>query len=143
VTSFERAKVSPLFSPSLAIPASADQLPVLRATVRTVATQCRPSLDALADLVLAVNEAATILINHAGLSSVLVCVFANVAEPTRLRITLSANITLPIDASISSFEWFVLKALVDHVGLDQKPGTSGGGELSATIIMEKALQTGP
>ncbi|EME17355.1 ATP-binding protein, partial [Rhodococcus qingshengii] len=52
-------------SPSLSVSATPEQLPVLRSLVRTVAAHYALSLDGLSDAVLAVDEAATILIGHA------------------------------------------------------------------------------
>ena len=51
-------------APALSVSATPEQLPVLRSLVRTVAAHYAPSLDGLSDLVLAVDEAATILITH-------------------------------------------------------------------------------
>ncbi|MFF1555832.1 ATP-binding protein [Rhodococcus erythropolis] len=129
--------------PFLSLPASHDQLGLLRAVVRTVAAHNNLSLDALADLVLAVDEAATTLIGHARPSSTLTCAFDSDTDPSRLRLTLTATTSSPVDASTSSFGWLVLKTLVDEVVLEQTPAASTEGDRSVTITLEKALQAAP
>ena len=125
-------------SPSLSVPASPHQLGLLRATVRTVAAQNALSMDTLADVVLAVDEAATTLINHARPAAALVCTFDTDTDPSRLRIILTTTTSSPLDASTSSFGWLVLHTLVDHVALEQSP--AGSDDQRATITLEKALQ---
>lgn len=134
-------------APFLSVPATADQLGLLRAMVRTVAAHNNLPLDALADLVLAVDEAATTLIGHALPSSTLTCAFDSDTDPSRLRLTLTATTSSPVDASTSSFGWLVLKTLVDDVVLEQTPvataTATAAGDRSVTITLEKALQAAP
>ncbi|MDE8649702.1 ATP-binding protein [Rhodococcus qingshengii] len=125
-------------TPSLSVPASVDQLALLRAIVRTAADHHGLPMDAVADLVLAVDEAATTLISHARRSSILMCAFDTVTDPNTLRVVLTATTSSPVDASTSSFGWLVLQTLVDHVALEQTPATTGD-DRSATITLEKAL----
>lgn len=127
-------------APFLSVPASPDQLGLLRAVVRTVAAHNNLSLDALADLVLAVDEAATTLVGHALPSSALTCAFSSLTDPSRLRVVLAATTSSPVDASTSSFGWLVLKTLVDDVVLEQTPAATATNDRSVTIILEKALQ---
>ncbi len=90
MTSSERAIVSPAAAePSLSVSASPDQLAVLRSLVRTVAAHYALSLDGLSDLVLAADEAATILIGHALPSSSLTCAFDGDVDPGAVRVMLS------------------------------------------------------
>lgn len=125
-------------SPSLSVPASPDQLGLLRAMVRTVAAQNAFSMDTLADVVLAVDEAATTLISHARPAVALVCTFDTDTDPSRLRVILSAPTSSPLDASTSAFGWLVLQTLVDHVALEQSP--AGSDDQRAAITLEKVLQ---
>lgn len=67
---------------SLSVPAFPDQLGLLRAMVRAAADHYGLSMDALADLVIAVDEAATTLVSHARRSSTLVCTFDAVTSPS-------------------------------------------------------------
>jgi len=96
-------------------------------------------MDALADLVIAVDEAATTLVSHARRSSALVCTFDAVTSPSRLRVILAATTSSPVDASTSSFGWLVLRTLVDDVMLEQTPAAAPTGDRSVTITLEKAL----
>ncbi|MBS3693928.1 ATP-binding protein [Rhodococcus qingshengii] len=141
MTSSERAIVSPAAaSPSLSVSATPDQLPVLRSLVRTVAAHYALSLDGLSDLVLAVDEAATILIGHALSSSTLTCAFDEDTEPAAVRVMLSTPTTGQITTSTSSFGWHVLEILVDGVVLDQVPPASPEQNWAATITLTKGLQ---
>jgi serine/threonine-protein kinase RsbW len=108
-------------APSLSVSATPEQLPVLRSLVRTVAAHYALSLDGLSDLVLAVDEAATILITHTPPSSTLTCAFDPETDPTAVRVTLSTSTTGQITASTSSFGWHVLEILTDAVVLEQLP----------------------
>jgi serine/threonine-protein kinase RsbW len=141
VTLFERASHSPApTTPSLTVAASPDQLKVVRAFVRTVTAHHALSVDALTDLVLAVDEAAGILLDHTLPSSILTCTFD--IDPGHLRVILAATTTAPIDTSTTSFRWFVLQTLVDRLVLEQFPSTVAGAprNSTATIILAKVLQ---
>lgn len=141
MTSFERAIVSAAAaSPSLSVSASPDQLPVLRSLVRTVAAHKALSLDGLSDLVLAVDEAAAILIGDAVPSSVLICAFDLGVSPAAVRVILSASTAGQISTSTSSFAWHVLEILVDGVVLEQVPPDSPEQNWAVTITLNKALQ---
>lgn len=141
MTSSERAIGSPAAaSPSLSVSATPDQLPVLRSLVRTVAAHYALSLDGLSDLVLAVDEAATILIGHALSSSTLTCAFDGDTDPAAVRVMLSTPTTGQITTSTSSFGWHVLEILVDGVVLEQVPPASPEQNWAATITLTKGLQ---
>lgn len=141
--SFEQPTVSPTISSlSLSVPASPEHLWVLRSTVRTVTSRHPLSPDALADLVLAVDEAAALLIGHARSASAVVCVFDSITDPGSLRVHLTATTHAPIEVLTSSFGWFVLDTLVDNATLDQKPEGTAVNDLSVTISVEKALLSG-
>ena len=143
MTSFERLSVSPAMSAlSLSVPARRDQLPVLRAMTRTVAAQYALSMDALADLVLAVDEAANTLVSHARSTTSMVCAFDSATGPERLRLSLTAITSSPVDSSTSSFGWFVLQTLGDRVALHQDAVGAITDDQSVTITLEKALQVG-
>ncbi len=143
MTSFERAIVSPAtVSASLSVSATPDQLPVLRSLVRTVAAHYALSLDGLSDLVLAADEAASILISHALPSVTLTCVFDGDTVPGTVRVLLSTSTTAQITTSTSSFGWHVLEILVDGVVLSQIPPASPEQNWAATITLAKGLQAG-
>lgn len=143
VTHFERANHSPsTTAPSLTVAASPDQLEIVRAFVRTTAAHYPFSVDARTDLVLAVDEAAGMLLEHTQLSGTLTCTFDMDTE--HLRVISTATPTAPIDTNATSFRWFVLQRLIDRIVLEQFPSTAAGapGNSSATIILSKAVQAG-
>ncbi|MBX9152109.1 ATP-binding protein [Rhodococcus qingshengii] len=141
MTSFDQVAVFPATaSPSISVSATPDQLPVLRSLVRTVAAHYALSLDGLADLVLAVDEAATILIGHALPSSTLTCAFDPETDPTAVRVTLSTSAPSQITASTSSFGWHVLEILTDAVVLEQLPPATPGQNWTTTITLTKGVQ---
>lgn len=125
-------------SASLTIDAFPQHLGVLRALVRTAAAHYPLSLDALTDLVLAVDEAASTLINYAAPSSALTCTFA-VDSERHLRIVLTATTSRRISNSSSSFGRIVLRTLVDDVIAEQVPID---GDWLVTIMLRKAVQAG-
>ncbi len=142
MTSFARAIVSPpvAVSPSLSVSASPDQLLVLRSLVRTVAAHYALSLDGLSDLVLAADEAATILIGHAlPPSSALTCTFGG-DDTAAVQVILSAATTGQITTSTSSFGWRVLETLADEVVLEELPPTAPEEKWDVTITLTKVLQ---
>ncbi|MER5837992.1 ATP-binding protein [Rhodococcus erythropolis] len=142
MTSFVRAIVSPIaVSPSLSVSASPDQLPVLRSLVRTVAAHYALSLDGLSDLVLAADEAATILISHALPSSSLTCTFDGDDNATA-RVVLSAATTGQITTSTSSFGWHVLETLADQVDLEEAPPAAPEENWTVTITLTKVVLAG-
>lgn len=141
MTSSERSIGPPATaSPSLSVSATPDQLPVLRSLARIVAAHYALSLDGLSDLVLAVDEAATILIGHALSSSALTCAFDEDTDPAAVRVMLATSTTGQITTSTSSFGWHVLEILVDGVVLEQVPPASPEQNWAATITLTKGLQ---
>ncbi|MCJ0904773.1 ATP-binding protein [Rhodococcus sp. ARC_M6] len=122
----------------LSVAASPEQLRVLRAYVRAVATHRGLAADDLADLVLAVDEAASTLLDHTNPLSVLTCAF-DVDPGNRLRVHLTATTTEPIDHSATSFGWFVLHTLVDAVTVEHIRTPHELERWDVAIILTKAL----
>lgn len=142
MTTPERAIGSPAAaSPSLSVSATPDQLPVLRSLARTVAAHYALSLGGLSDLVLAADEAATILIGHAFPSSTLTCTFGG-DDTAAVQVFLSAATTGQIITSASSFGWHVLETLVDEVVLEELQPAAPGEDWDVTITLTKVLQAG-
>ncbi|MCD2157934.1 ATP-binding protein [Rhodococcus cerastii] len=120
MTSSEPAISSPSTpSMSLALPASHDQLPLLRALVRTLSIYHALMPDTRSDLLLAVDEATTILIHHALPASAVTSTFH--IDTTHLHVRLTATTLAPIDNSTSSFGWFVLRELLDALTVEHTP----------------------
>ncbi|MDV8071313.1 ATP-binding protein [Rhodococcus sp. IEGM 1366] len=126
---------------SLSVSASPDQLGVVRAHVRTVAADHAFAADDLADLVLAVDEAAGILLDHSVPCSALTCVVA--VEDPGVRVNLGAVTTDPINPDMTFFGWFVLRTLVDSVTVAVKHVRALGEKESwaVTITLKKAPHT--
>lgn len=89
---------------------------------------------------LAVDEAASLLVSHACSASTVVCVFDSIPAPGSLRVHLTSTTDAPIDVLTSLFGWFVLDTLVDNATLDQKPEGTAVDDLSVTSSVEKALR---
>lgn len=85
------------------------------------------------DLVLAIDEAASILISCSGTSTTLSCT-VNAAPEEPLRAVLTVTNSVPIDESAFSFGWFVMRSLVDDVLLVQFP-FSGGNRWTVSIVL--------
>lgn len=126
--------------PSISVPASPDQLSVLRALVRVATAQHPLAVDALADLVLAVDEAACILLMQAVPTGYLTCIFG-IDPGGHLRVHLSTSTSHPIDVTTTSCTWLVLEGLVDDVTAEQIPPTSENEYFTATITVKKKLPT--
>ncbi|MDV6277900.1 hypothetical protein R3Q06_30900 [Rhodococcus erythropolis] len=95
--SYERATDASPSSPvtSLTVPAARDRLPTLRVLVRTAAAQYALSVDGLADLVCAVDEAAVALVDHALPDSTLTCTFESDAlAAVRVQLSVRTSVTL-------------------------------------------------
>lgn len=99
MSSFEQATEasSPLPVTSLTMPAARDRLPMLRALVRTAAAQYALTVDGLADLVCAVDEAAAILVDRTRPDSTLTCTFESDALAV-VRVQLSVRTSVTIHA---------------------------------------------
>lgn len=140
MTTPEQTDHTPASSLALSVPASPNQLGSLRAMVRTVVAQNALSMDALADLVLAVDEAAATLVSHARPTSTLIATFDLNTDRRRVRVILTTTLSSPLDLTPASFSWLVLRTLVDHVVLEQVLASEGNDDDSATITLEKVLQ---
>ena len=125
---------------SLSVPASPNQLGLLRAMARTVVAQHALSMDALADLVLAVDEAAATLVSHARPTSTLVATFDLTTDRRRVRVILTTTLSSPLELTPASFSWLVLRTLVDHLALEQVLASEGNDDDRATITLDKVLQ---
>lgn len=121
---------------SLRVRASYSQLPTLRGITRTVANNTGLDIDGTADLALAMDEVASILIGHAIPSSDLTCRFDTVGRTLRTVVSVIAHSEIP-DKS-HSFGWFVLEALVDSVRLEQSE-IDADGHITLTMTLEKGL----
>jgi len=125
---------------SFSVPSRPDQLRLLRATARTVIAHHDPAPDDVADLVLAVDEAAGILLAHAQPSSHITCIF-DLDAVGSLRMHLSTTTLRPIVMHTTSWPWVFLQSLVDDVILEHIPPTPGNEHWTAIIVVKKMMST--
>ena len=111
-------------SPSLSVAATADQLHTLRALVQSRCAHHDLAPDAVADLVLAVDEAASTLLHLTVACSTLTCTVR--VDTSNLSVILTGTTSAMVDTSITSYSWFVLQNLVDGVALEQCPSAVAG-----------------
>lgn len=102
---------------SVRVRAAADQLSALRGLAGTIAHNHGFDVDDVADLELAVDEAAGMLIPHAIPGTDIACTFQAPAGALRIVISVTSPPSSPF-ASKSSFGWFVLEALTDSIELE-------------------------
>lgn len=118
----DRAHTHPIVE--LRVRADPGQLPVLRAVAAAIALQHDFDLDTVADVKLALDEAATRLIMSAVDGTDVTCRFQAIA-PT-LRISVSATTRPSPTTSARTFGWHVLNSLADSVDVrvDNTPSGS-------------------
>ncbi len=118
-------------SVELRVAATVENLAVLRALVAAVATFEDLDFDAVSDLRLAVDEAATRLIRSAAAGSVLVVKVV----PSDDAVVVHASTTCDTDeetiVSPGSFSWHVLSSLTDEVSTFNGDGRVFGISLTA------------
>ncbi len=101
--------------------ASAHELPPLRVVAADLAARADFDLDAVADLRLAVDEAASELVAVAVPEAVLTCVFS--LDDSQMEVTASVLARPGATLRHDSFGWRVLTTLVDEVRVTGEPGT--------------------
>ncbi|WP_068158944.1 ATP-binding protein [Rhodococcus phenolicus] len=118
----DRAHTHPIVE--LRVRADPGQLPVLRAVAAAIALQHDFDLDTVADVKLALDEAATRLIMSAVDGTDVTCRFQAIAPA--LRISVSAGTRPSSTTSARTFGWHVLNSLADSVDVrvDDTPAGS-------------------
>ncbi|SCC70539.1 MULTISPECIES: ATP-binding protein [Rhodococcus] len=128
--------------PSFSVPSRPEQLRLVRATARLVIAHHNPTPDDLADIVLAVDEAANTLLAHAHPSSHITCIF-DLDAVGSLRVHLSTTTQKPIVMHTTSWTWLVLQSLVDDVILDHIPPTNESGSISLRVFRPVSISKFP
>lgn len=117
----------------LRTPADASQLAPIRSVSASLAEQCDLTLDQLADLRLAVDEACSALFRIALSGSDVVCRF----RVSRDSFRFSARVAAAGDDVDGPFErrfgWHVLRTLTDDLALHRHHGNGDGRGSSVTI----------
>ncbi|KJF23479.1 ATP-binding protein [Rhodococcus sp. AD45-ID] len=134
--------------------AAADQLSTLRGMTCNIAYNHGFDVDGVADLELAIDEAASMLIALAAPGTDITCTFT--APENALRIAVSAISTAEQPAGKSSFSWFVLESLTDHaeldvvrqgaiayIGTDDAPRRDATNAATVTVTLQKNLLQRP
>ncbi|GLZ39523.1 hypothetical protein [Actinokineospora sp. NBRC 105648] len=124
----------------LRVPASLANLPVVRSVAGTLATLLDQDLDAVSDLILAVDEVCSTLIGLAVPGATVDCVFG-VGGP---RVSFEASVDARPGAvpDTSSFGWQVLTTLTQHVGCEVRPGPGGSHSVCISIVRGRTAGTG-
>ncbi|MGH3943383.1 MAG: ATP-binding protein [Pseudonocardiaceae bacterium] len=99
--------------------ANPEDLPTLRAVAADLATRADFDLDTVADLRLAVDEAASELVAVAAPGAALTCVFS--LDSAQLEVTSSVPVRPGATLQRNSFGWRVLTTLVDEVRVLEEP----------------------
>lgn len=102
--------------------ASPAELPPLRVVAADLAARADFDLDAVADLRLAVDEAASELVAVAAPDALLTCVFS--LDATRMEVTSSVQARPGTTLRQDSFGWRVLTTLVDEVRVTVEADTN-------------------
>jgi len=113
--------------------ATAAQLPSLRVVAGDLAARADFDLDAVADLRLAVDEAAAELVTIAAPGSDITCTFVMAEDGVEATVTVPTAATTQLRTD--SFGWRVLSTLVDDVHLLEN---SDDGRRVVGIVMTKA-----
>ncbi|MGQ0776891.1 MAG: ATP-binding protein [Pseudonocardiales bacterium] len=95
------------------VQANPADLPTLRVVAADLAARADFDLDTVADLRLAVDEAASELVAVAAPGAVLTCVFS--LDPAQLKVISSVHVRPGATLQQDSFGWRVLTTLVDEV----------------------------
>ena len=134
--------------------AAADQLSTLRGMTCNIAYNHGFDVDGVADLELAIDEAASMLIELAAPGTDITCTFTAPENALRIAVTATSNAGRP--AGKSSFGWFVLESLTDNVeldvvhegaiayiGVDSASGRDESNASTVTVTMQKKLPHRP
>jgi serine/threonine-protein kinase RsbW len=103
-------------------PATANQLPVLRAIATSIALRADADLDLVADLRLAVDEVCTALIRSAGPEEPLRCRFAGDGDTVQIDASVWSPDAAPVEDDLGAL---LLASLADQVATDARPVDDG------------------
>ncbi|MFG1928386.1 ATP-binding protein [Cryptosporangium sp. NPDC048952] len=113
-------------------PATAEQLPVLRAIATSIALRADADLDLVADLRLAVDEACNSLVRAAGPGEPLHCRF--IQHPDAVEVVVAAWAPQPATAE-DELGLLLLNSLTDHIATETQ-AVDDGFELRTSLVMK-------
>jgi serine/threonine-protein kinase RsbW len=119
-------------------PATAAQLPVLRAIATSIALRVDADLDLVADLRLAVDEICSSLIRSAGPEEPLRCRFAGGPDSVRIDASVWSELAAPAEDELGSL---LLTSLADEVSTEARP-LDDGYLLRTSLLMYVPQSTG-
>jgi serine/threonine-protein kinase RsbW len=114
--------LSPNGAVDVVCPATAAQLPVLRAIATAIALRADADLDLVADLRLAVDEVCTTLIRSAGPEESLRCRFSSSEDSVRVEASVWSERREPADDELGRL---LLASLADQVSTGARPLDDG------------------
>lgn len=120
--------------------ADSGQLPLLRIVAETVALSVDLTVDEASDVRLAVDEAASLLIELAAPDAVLGIRFAG--DPTTLRVRLGTVAAAPQPPDQDGFGWQILQQLTDSVVAEQESYHAEQNGFPTVIEFSRALGRG-
>lgn len=124
----------------LHVPTNLDQLAVVRAVAEAIATKENFGPDAVADVKLAVDEAASCLMSHATLGARLHCRYDAAVEA--LDVTVSTTCAPGVTAHRHGFGWQVLTTLTDSLSVDQAAEAPGTADRATSIRFRRLRRPG-
>jgi serine/threonine-protein kinase RsbW len=106
------------------VPANAEAATTMRTVAADLAARAEATLDAVADLRLAVDECCASLVDLARPDTRLTCTFS--VDEERITVTASVSTTGPTALPTDTLGWYVLSSLTDHLHvLAEAPGSPG------------------
>lgn len=134
--------VEPVGPIEVRLQATLAQIAPLRAVAGDLAARADFDIDAVADIRMAVDEAAATLVALAAPGSAMCCCFQ--VEPSQLVVTVAVQTDAPHTVACNTFGWRVLTTLVDRIDvLGAPPGTAGGHRLGIRLWRARGAEPGP
>jgi serine/threonine-protein kinase RsbW len=118
-------------------PATAEQLPVLRAIATSIALRADADLDLVSDLRLAVDEACSSLVRAAGPGEPLHCRFVQHPDAVEVVVAVWAPQPAPIDDQLGTL---LLASLTDRITTETQP-VDDGYEVRTSLLVRVRPET--
>jgi serine/threonine-protein kinase RsbW len=119
----------------LTVPADPAYISVLRSVTASLAARRDFTIEEIDDLRIAVDEASSLLLPHAGAQGQLFAVFTASEDTLIARVSIVAG-PAAVTIDTSSFSWMVLAALADSVTAE-----SGSERVSVTLSKSRSVRT--
>ncbi|MEV6071561.1 anti-sigma factor [Nocardia sp. NPDC052001] len=113
------AHLTPSRTITVQIPTDPTQLIMLRSIAETVCLTADFDIGTVTDIRIALDEAATILMRHHTVGSIITCQFVFDEQNMRIRLSSISESATPFD--IADLGWHVLRAMTDDLATSAKP----------------------